>query len=79
VRSRAKRMLRKFLSWLPGGHRVLRVEAIVDSRGRAIATSASNVARIGWNPPALLAVATAARTVGLPRKGVIVSSLMTAA
>jgi hypothetical protein len=51
------------------------LEAIIDSRGRAITTSARSMARIDWKPPASLAIAIAARAVGLPRKRVIVSMI----
>jgi hypothetical protein len=43
------------------------LEAIIDSRERAITTSASSVARIDWNPEALLTFVIEASTVGLPR------------
>jgi molecular chaperone DnaK len=42
--------------------------AITHSRGRAITTTAGNVACIDWKSTALLAVAIAARAVGLPQK-----------
>jgi len=50
------------------------LEAIIRSRGRAITTTAGNVAAIEWKPPALLAAAIAAGAVGLPRKHLIVFS-----
>ena len=49
------------------------LEAIIDSRGRAITTSASNVARMGWKSSGIPGAMIAACAVDLPRKGVIVS------
>ena len=57
---------------------LLSVEAIIYPRGHAITASPRNVARIAWNPVALLAAATAPHAIELSRKGMIVSSMLKA-
>jgi hypothetical protein len=49
------------------------MEAIIDSRGRTITTSAGSAARMGWKSTGIAGRRDRARAVGLPRKGVIVS------